>query len=66
VSRVHGHYEPGSVLRDPRVYLSILPDHDIRRPLWEFAPHERLALLHERRVRGLESDPEPIGDPEFS
>lgn len=36
-------------------------------PLWLFPPDYRLAVLSERRRRGLmQIDPEPIGDAEFS
>lgn len=58
-------YIPGSVLRDPAVYIAILPDHDVRRPLWEFTPEERPHVLRERRKRFGATDDE-IGDPEFS
>lgn len=42
---------PGTVLRNPRDYVSTLPDADIRRPLWEFTPAERPHVIHERRRR---------------
>lgn len=43
-----------------------LADEDIRCPLWEFAPNEREAVLHERRRRfGIIPDDEPVGDPEY-
>jgi hypothetical protein len=39
----------------------------VRRPLWEFPPRDRLAVLTERARRGfLTNDPEPIGDPEYA
>lgn len=42
-------------------------DELIRRPLWEFPPNERPAVLTERNRRGFNnSDPEPIGDPEYT
>lgn len=31
--------------------LRILPDVDIKRPLWEFTPAERPYVIHERRRR---------------
>jgi len=37
----------------------------IRRPLWEFSPEQRPAVLHERRRR-FQIDDEPIGDPEYN
>lgn len=40
-------------------------DETIRRPLWEFPPEQRQAVLHERRRR-FKIDDEPIGDPEYS
>jgi hypothetical protein len=44
--------------------LTILPDVDIKRPLWEFTPAERPAVIHERRRRfGVY---EEVGDPEYS
>lgn len=44
--------------------LRILPDVDIKRPLWEFTPAERPAVIHERRRRfGVD---EETGDPEYS
>lgn len=47
--------------------LRVLPDEDIRWPLWEFKPAERKAVIQERYRRGLtNSDPEPIGDPEYT
>lgn len=47
--------------------LTVVPDENIRRPLWEFAPSERSAVLHERRRRfGMIPDDEPTGDPEYS
>lgn len=45
-------------------YIRELADADIRRPLWEFAPHERETVASERRRRfpgvyeTLEVDPE--------
>lgn len=45
--------------------LRVLPDSDIRRPLWEFKPEERKAVQHERRRR-FQMDDEPIGDPEYT
>lgn len=41
-------------------------DDFVKRPLWEYPPSIRPAVLHERRRRGLDFDPEPIGDAEFS
>ena len=38
----------------------------VTRPLWDFPPSVRPAVLRERNRRGLNSDPEPIGDPEVS
>lgn len=47
--------------------LRVLPDAAIRQPLWEFAPSERKAVIQERYRRGfIGSDPEPIGDPEYT
>lgn len=47
--------------------LRVLPDEDIRRPLWEFVPAERKAVIQERYRRGfVGSDPEPVGDPEYT
>lgn len=47
--------------------LSHASDEFVRSPLWEFSPHIRSAVLHERRRRNImQDDPEPIGDPEFS
>ncbi|RCH68731.1 hypothetical protein DT019_08635 [Streptomyces sp. SDr-06] len=43
------------------------PDELVQRPLWEFPPRQRLTVLSERARRGfLSTDPEPIGDPEYS
>lgn len=47
--------------------LRVLPDDEIRQPLWNFAPAERKGVIAERYRRGLVStDPEPIGDPEYT
>lgn len=44
--------------------LKVLPDIDVRRPLWEFPPYQRQAVIHERRVRfGIDDD--EVGDPEY-
>lgn len=49
-------YLPG-LLRDFPALLRVLPDLVIRRPLWEFAPHEVKAVIHERRRRfGVDDD----------
>jgi hypothetical protein len=58
-------YVPGSVLRDPAVYIAVLPDADVLRPLWEFTPEERPHVVRQRRVR-FQNVAEEIGDPEFS
>jgi hypothetical protein len=44
-------YLPGSALMDFPALLRWLPDVDIQRPLWEFTPAERPAVIHERRRR---------------
>lgn len=50
-----------------RQFLRVVPDDEIRRPLWEFPPRQRKAVLSERARRGFIShDPEPIGDHEYS
>ncbi|MGX1133208.1 hypothetical protein RKD49_005398 [Streptomyces glaucescens] len=42
-------------------------DEAVSRPLWDFHPYYRPAVLTERKRRNiLQSDPEPIGDPEYS
>jgi hypothetical protein len=38
-------------VRDFAAVLRALPDVDIKRPLWEFTPAERPAVIHERRRR---------------
>lgn len=62
-------YIPGSVLRDPRVYVKLFKDEKIKRPLWEFPPNERGAVISERRRRfpGVYTDSEDVqSDPEYS
>lgn len=42
-------------------------DDVVRQPLWEWPPVARSAVLTERNRRGFNSsDPEPIGDPEYT
>lgn len=41
-------------------------DEYLRQPLWDFHPSYRPLVLSERARRGLITDPEPIGDPEYS
>ncbi|MFD3573832.1 hypothetical protein [Streptomyces sp. NPDC058644] len=37
--------------------LRVCPDSMVRQPLWDFAPADRLAVLHERRRRfGIEEE----------
>ncbi|MGW6920869.1 hypothetical protein ACWGA9_06230 [Streptomyces sp. NPDC054950] len=39
----------------------------VARPLWEYPPDARTAVLSERRRRHLlQFDPEPTGDPEYA
>lgn len=55
------------VLSEVARILRGAPDGYVRRPLWDFPPHSRLFVLSERARRGfLSTDPEPIGDPEYS
>ena len=49
-----------------KVILRLSKSDFVTRPLWEFDPAIRPAVIRERNRRGLNSDPEPIGDPEFS
>lgn len=50
-----------------RASLRLMPVWYVARPLWEFMPKHRAAVLSERRRRSiLQGDPEPAGDPEFS
>lgn len=44
--------------------LTDAPDDVIRAGLWEFEPFERLAVLHERRVRWGVPSPDDF-DPEY-
>lgn len=46
--------------------IRFAPDSFVTQPLWNLAPRYRLALLHERRVRGVILDDEPAGDPEYA
>ncbi|MFC4494042.1 hypothetical protein ACFPA8_07840 [Streptomyces ovatisporus] len=48
------------------VALTFADDGYVTQPLWNLAPRYRLALLHERRVRGVLLDDEPAGDPEYA
>lgn len=48
------------------VTLTFASDQYVTTPLWDLAPRFRLALLHERRVRGVILDDEPAGDAEYS
>jgi hypothetical protein len=58
---------PSGEVRLVRSPISSLSDETIRRPLWEFTPDERPAVIHERRRRNiLQGDPEPSGDSEYS
>lgn len=51
-------------------FLATLPiahDDFIRKPLWDFEPADRPAVIAERRRRfGMLPDDEPCGDPEYS
>jgi hypothetical protein len=48
-------------------FMSGAAEEYLGRPLWEFHPYYRSAVLNERRRRRiLQSDPEPSGDPEYS
>jgi hypothetical protein len=50
-----------------RKVLANSSDEFVSQPLWAFHPFYRPHVLFERARRGfLTSDPEPIGDPEYS
>lgn len=47
--------------------LPAVSDVVVRRPLWEFPPADRPAVIRERRRRfGMLPDDEPVGDHEYS
>lgn len=67
-------YIPGSLVRERGnslanfLYAEFLKGCDdafIRRPLWEFAPDERKAVLHERAKRFGVPDANQDFDPEY-
>ncbi|MFI9721542.1 hypothetical protein ACIHFE_18125 [Streptomyces sp. NPDC052396] len=46
-----GSEKPEAQGASPRARLRAVPDEVIRAPLWEWAPHERKAVISERRRR---------------
>lgn len=46
--------------------LATTTDEYLMQPLWNFHPYRRPLILSERNRRGFVSDPEPIGDAEYS
>lgn len=48
-----------------RLLARSLPDADIKRPLWEFDPEQRPAILHERARRWGAPTGEDDFDPEY-
>lgn len=69
-----GGYLPGSLVRDSgeslgkflhAEFLKGVSDEYLRRPLWEFPPHERKAVLHERAIRFGVPDAATDFDPEY-
>lgn len=47
--------------------MPVLTDADVAIPLWDWPASWALAVLSERRRRGiLQHDPEPIGDAEYA
>jgi hypothetical protein len=48
-----------------RITLRQAADEDVRRPLWEFPPNERRAVLHERARRWGAPNGEDDFDPEY-
>lgn len=44
--------------------LTVVPDDHVKRPLWEFSPAERKAVIHERRRRFGVYEEDDI-DPEY-
>jgi hypothetical protein len=50
-----------------RKVLANASDEFVSQPLWAFHPYYRPHVLTERsRRQVLQSDPEPVGDPEYS